>query len=134
MPQNDVEEIKKQVDELVEAKLVAPYPVGKYPKYCSATFLVDKKESQTRRMVGQYVKLNKMTRPHAAYLPNMEEMVENLARCRFKSKMDLRSGFWQIGLSERAKEVPPSPPQVEGVTNGFACHLVSKVPLEFFKK
>ena len=56
-------------------------------------------------MVGQYAKLNKMTKPHAGFLPNMEEMVESLAKCRFKSKMDLRSGFWQIGLTKRAQDL-----------------------------
>jgi hypothetical protein len=105
MPPEDVAEIDKQVQELVDAGLVEPFPVGTFPKHCSPTFLVDKKESKTRRMVGQYVKLNKMTKPHAGFLPNMEEMIENLAKCRYKSKMDLRSGFWQIGLSDRAKEL-----------------------------
>lgn len=105
MPKEDALEIEKQVQELVDAGLVEPFPVGEFPKHCSPTFLVDKKESKTRRMVGQYAKLNKRTKPHAGFLPNMEEMVENLARCRFKSKLDLRSGFWQIGLSDRAKEL-----------------------------
>ena len=105
MPKEDALEIEKQVQELVDAGLVEPFPVGEFPKHCSPTFLVDKRESKTRRMVGQYVKLNKRTKPHAGFLPNMEEMVENLAKCRFKSKLDLRSGFWQIGLSDRAKEL-----------------------------
>ena len=35
----------------------------------------------------------------------MGEMIENLASKRFKSKLDLRSGFWQIGLSDRAQEL-----------------------------
>jgi transposase InsO family protein len=34
----------------------------------------------------------------------MEALVENLTRTRYKSKMDLRSGFWQVGLTARAKE------------------------------
>ena len=93
MPQQDCKEIEKQVEELVNAGLVKPFPVGEFPKHCSPTFLVDKKESKTRRMVGQYVKLIKMTRPHAGFLPNMEEIVENMAKCRYKSKLDLRSGF-----------------------------------------
>ena len=105
MPLEDCAEIEKQVQELVDAGLIEPFSVGEFPKHCSPTFLVDKKESKTRRMVGQYAKLNQRTKPHAGFLPNMEEMVENLAKCRFKSKMDLRSGFWQIGLSERAKKL-----------------------------
>ena len=91
MPQEDSQEIEKQVQELIEAKLVEPFPVGTFPQHCSPTFLVDKKESKTRRMVGQYVKLNSMTKPHAGFLPNMEEMIENMAKCKFKSKLDLRS-------------------------------------------
>ena len=56
-------------------------------------------------MVGQYVKLNKHTKPHAGFLPDMEQMVENMANCRWKTKMDLRSGFWQVGLTKRAQEL-----------------------------
>jgi len=105
MPQQDAQEIEQQVQELVDANLVEPFPVGTCPKHCSPTFLVDKKDSKTRRMVGKYMKLNMMTKPHAGYLPNMEEMIENLAKKRYKSKLDLRSGFWQVGLTKRAKEL-----------------------------
>ena len=105
VPEADVLEIENQVQELVDAGLIEPFPVGSFPKHCPPTFLVEKKETKTRRMVGHYVKLNKMTKPHAGYLPNMEELVESLAKCRYKTKMDLRSGFWQIGLTKRAQEL-----------------------------
>ena len=105
MPEADMLEIEKQVQELVDAGLVEPFPVGSFRKHCSPTFLVEKKERKTRRIVGQYVKLNKMTKPHAGYLPNMEELFESLAKCRYKTKMDIRSGFWQIGLTKRAQEL-----------------------------
>jgi len=32
-------------------------------------------------------------------------MIENMAKQKFKSKLDLRSGFWQVGLTERAKDL-----------------------------
>ncbi len=105
MPEEDVLEIEKQVEELIAAKLVEPYPPGNYPKYCTPTFLVAKKDTTTKRMVGNYVKLNKRTKPHAGFLPSMETMVEQLTRKRFKSKMDLRSGFWQVALTPRAQEL-----------------------------
>ena len=56
-------------------------------------------------MVGQYKKVNQMTKCHAAFLPNMECMIEKMASCKWKSKMDLRSGFWQVGMSEKAKDL-----------------------------
>ena len=105
MSTQDCAEIEAQVDELVQAGLVEPFPPGTFPKYCSPTFLVDKKESKTRRMVGQYVKLNRRTKPNAAFLPNMESLIESMAKCKYKTKLDLRSGFWQVGLTERAKEL-----------------------------
>ena len=93
MPPQDCAEIEAQVDELVQAGLLEPFPPGEFPKYCTPTFLVDKKDSTTRRMVGQYSKFNKRCKPHAGWLPNMEMLVEQLARTKFKSKLDLRSGF-----------------------------------------
>jgi len=105
MAKSDVEEIEKQVGELIENGLVREIPHGEYPKYCSSTFLVVKKESKSRRMVGNYVQLNRRTRPHCSYLPNMEVLIEDLCKCKFKTKMDLRSGFWQVGMSKRAQEL-----------------------------
>ena len=105
MSDQDAQEIQKQVQELVESGLVEAYPKGKNPTHCSPTFLVEKKESKTKRMVGQYKKVNELTKMHSGFLPNMEGMVEALAGCRVKTKLDLRSGFWQVGLTERAKEI-----------------------------
>ena len=76
MSKEDADEIEKQVNELVEAGMVEPFPVGSFPQHCSPTFLVDKKESKTKRMVGQYAKLNKKCKSNAAFLPNMEHLVE----------------------------------------------------------
>ena len=56
-------------------------------------------------VVIQFRKLNSRTKSHAAYLPNMEILVESLAKCRYKSKLDMRSGFWQVGLTDRAKNL-----------------------------
>ena len=101
----DQAEIQKQVDELVQIGLVEKYPSNQTPTHCSPTFLVEKKESRIIRMVGQYKKVNQMVKAHSAYHPSMECMVESLAGCRYKSKLDRRSGFWQVGLSPRAKEI-----------------------------
>ena len=108
MPEKDVLEIDRQVQELIDSGLVGAYPPGTYPKHCTPTFLVDKKESKVRRMVGNYVKLNQRCKPHVAYLPSLKQMVENLARMSVKSKLDLRSGFWQVSLTERPKNLTRS--------------------------
>ena len=85
MPEKDAEEIEKQVEELISAGLVGPCPKGKFPTYCTPTFLVARKESKTRRMVGKNKKVNQMTKCHAVFLPNMESMIEKMASCKWKS-------------------------------------------------
>ena len=105
LPVVDQNEIEQQAEELLKAGLIEAFPPGEIPLVCSPTFLVDKKESKTRRMVIQFRKLNSRSKSHAGYLPNMEQLVESLAKCRFKTKLDMRSGFWQVGLSERAKNL-----------------------------
>ena len=69
LPKADQEELELQAEELVKAGLAEAYPPGKFPEVCSPTFLVDKKDSKTRRMVIQFKKLNARCKPHAAYLP-----------------------------------------------------------------
>ena len=105
MPPQDCSEIKAQVDELVASRLLEPFPPGEFTNYCPPTFLVDKKKSKIRIMVGQYVKHNKRSKHHVGWLPNMELLVENMSKTKFKSKLDLRSGFWQVGLTPRAQEL-----------------------------
>ena len=56
-------------------------------------------------MVVKYTKLNKRTKTHAAWLPNMEMLVESFAQTKFKSKLDFRACFWQVGLTPRAQEL-----------------------------
>ena len=101
MPKIEQDELEMQAEELVKAGLAEPFPPGEYPQVCSPTFLVPKKDSKTHRMVIQFRKLNSRCKPHAGFLPNMEALVESLSRCRFKSKMDMRSGFWQVGVTPR---------------------------------
>ena len=52
-----------------------------------------------------YQKLNRKIKQHSGSLPFMEKTVENAADCKFKTKMDKRSGFWQVELTERAKDM-----------------------------
>ena len=56
MAQNEAQEIEMQTNELLRAGLIEAFPPGEIPLFCSPTFLVDKKESKTKRMVIQFCK------------------------------------------------------------------------------
>ena len=52
-----------------------------------------------------YEELNKKTLNHSGSIPNMDSTLEKIASCRYKTKMDKRSGFWQVDLTPNAQEL-----------------------------
>ena len=51
------------------------------------------------RLVVDYAEVYKRTQNHSGSISNMENTLERIAQCRFKTKMDKRSGFWQVDLT-----------------------------------
>ena len=103
-PQEQVEEIERQIQECIDAGLVEEYKKGDYPHHCSPCFLVSKPGSTALRLVVDYGEVNKKTQNHSGSIPNMENTLERIAKCRYKTKMDKRSGFWQVDLTAAAQE------------------------------
>ena len=99
----DSEEIMRQITECIAADLAEKYEQAEYPKHCSACFLVDKPGSNAKKLVVHNGKLNKLTKKHSGSLPSLEQALERAAHCCFKSKLDKRSGFWQVELTKRAQ-------------------------------
>ena len=91
---DDMAEITRQIKECVEVAF-----------HCSPCFLVAKPGSTAKRLVVDYKKVNQKIKLHSGSLPLMENTVETAAGCRYKTKMDKRSSFWQIDLTERAQDL-----------------------------
>ena len=58
-----------------------------------------------RRLVVDFRVLNSRTVHDAFPMPDCDWVLGMLQRAKYYSKLDLKSGFWQVGLSERAKNV-----------------------------
>ena len=104
-PQEQVEEIERQIRECIDAGLVEEYKKGDCPHHCSPCFLVAKPGSTALRLVVDYGEVNKKTQNHSGSIPNMENTLERIAKCRYKTKMDKRSGFPQVDLTAAAQEL-----------------------------
>ena len=104
-PKEQADEIERQIQECIDAGLVLEYKDGDYPQHCSPCFLVAKPGSTGKRLVVDYGELNKKTLNHSGSIPNMESTLEKIASCRYKTKMDKRSGFWQVDLMPNAQEL-----------------------------
>ena len=60
-PQEEVEEIERQIQECIDAGLVEEYKKRDYPYHCSSCFLVSKPGSTALRLVVDYGEVNKKT-------------------------------------------------------------------------
>ena len=103
-PQEQVEEMERQIQDCIDADLVEEYTKGDYPHHSGPCFLVAKPGSTALGLVVDYGEVNKKTKNHSGSIPNMENSLERIAKCRYKTKMDKRSGFWQVDLTAAARE------------------------------
>ena len=104
-PEAQIDKIERQIQECIYAGLVEDYKHGDYPRHCSPCFLVAKPGSTAMRLVVDYGEVNKKTQNDSGSIPIMENTLERIAKCRFKTKMDKRSGFWQVDLIQAAQEL-----------------------------
>ena len=49
--------------------------------------------------------MNNVTKPDCFPLPRIEDCVDRVGGANFVSKLDLLKGYWQVPLTERAKEI-----------------------------
>ena len=93
------EEMYRIVQELLYHGLVRK----SYSPYAAPALLVPKHD-KSWRMVVDYKKLNNITIKDNHPLPNMEQTIRRLGGgYKFFSKLDLKSGFWQIPIKEEDK-------------------------------
>ena len=95
MPPDELKELKKQLDQLLELGLVRPStsPFG------SPVLFVKKKDGSLRLCID-YRGLNKITIKNRYPLPRVDEMLDRLHGATVFSKIDLVSGYFQVRISE----------------------------------
>ena len=72
--------------------------------WASPCLLVDKSD-KSPRFCMDYRMVNGVTKPDAYPLPRTEDCVDQVGSAHFVSKFDLLNGYWQVPLSERAREI-----------------------------
>lgn len=93
----ELEELKKQLEELIEAGFIRPSssPWG------APVLFVTKKEG-TLRLCIDYRALNRLTKKNSYPLPRIDDIFDQLGNAKYFSKIDLRSGYRQIRLDKES--------------------------------
>ena len=95
MSPTELDELKKQLDDLIKAGFIQP---SKSP--FGAPILFVKKKDGTMRMCVDYRALNGITIKNSYPLPRIDELFDRLHGAKVFSKIDLRSGYHQIRIAE----------------------------------
>ena len=94
-----LEEVRGNLQDMLDGGAIRP---SKSP-WCNAIVLVRKKDG-TLRFCIDFRKLNARTKKDLFPLPHMQETMESMVGAQFFSSMDLKSGFWQVRMSEKSRQ------------------------------
>lgn len=92
--------LKKQVSYMLQHGIAEP----SCSAWSSPCLLVVKANGDDR-FCTDLRKVNSVTKPDCYPLPRMEDCVDRVGGARFVTKLDLLKGYWQVPLTERAKEI-----------------------------
>ena len=95
MAPTNLKELKTQLQELLDIGFIQPSVSP-----CSAPVLIVKKKDGTLRMCIDYRQINKVTIKNKYPLPRIEDLFDQLRGASVFSKIDLRSGYYQLRVKE----------------------------------
>jgi hypothetical protein len=99
MNHEELKELKVQLEELLAKGYIKP---SKSP-YGAHVFFVHKKDGMLRICVD-YRAFNKVTVKNRYPLPQIDDLFDQLSRAKMFSRIDLRSGYYQIRIVEGGEE------------------------------
>ncbi|KAL0448590.1 UNVERIFIED_CONTAM: Retrovirus-related Pol polyprotein from transposon.6 [Sesamum latifolium] len=95
MTPSELKELKKQLEELLDKGFIRPsiLPWG-------APVLFVKKKDGSMRLCVDYRQLKRITIKNKYPLPQIDDLLDQLKGATVFSKIDLRSGYWQLRIEE----------------------------------
>jgi transposase InsO family protein len=99
IPPHMYAEVRNHIQDMLQAGHIRP----SQSPWSSPVVLVRKKDKSLRFCVD-YRSLNRKTIRDAFPLPRIDETMDALCGAKYFSSLDLRAGYWQVGVKEEHKE------------------------------
>ena len=92
--------LREEVQYLLDNDFIEP----SQSEWSSPCILVPKPDG-TFRMCTDYRKVNSVTKTDTFPIPRIDDCIDNIGQAKYAMKFILLKGFWQIPLTNRAKEI-----------------------------
>jgi hypothetical protein len=93
-------EIKKQIEELLEAGFIRP----SHSPYAAPVTLAHKKGEGKTRLCIDFRKINSYSKQDSEPIPRIDDLLDQLTHANYFSTLDLTSGYWHIAIHEQDTE------------------------------
>lgn len=101
MPAHEVKLLQAEIDALMKAGKITDGD----GEYSSPVFTVKKPNSDKRRMVISYVKVNEICHSIAGGTPRSSDIIQMLRENCWRTRLDMENGYHQIKLSDSASKI-----------------------------
>ena len=95
-----LEQMRKEVDYMLQHHIIEPSD----SEWSSPCVLVPKKDG-TFRFCTDFRKLNALIKTDSFPLPRIDDCIDRIGKATYVTKLDLLKGYWQIPLTNRAKQL-----------------------------
>ena len=92
--------MRKEIQYMLENDIIEP----SNSEWSSPCILVPKPDG-TYRLCTDFRKVNSVTKTDSYPIPRIDDCIDKIGSAKFVSKFDLLKGYWQVPLTERAREV-----------------------------
>ena len=93
--------MRKKVQYMLMNDLIEP----SISPWSSPCLLVRKPGEDSYRFCTDFRKVNAVVRSDFYPIPRIDDCIDQLGKTKFMTKLDLLKGFWQVRLTEKAKEI-----------------------------
>jgi hypothetical protein len=95
-----MEYLKKEIEYMLANNIIEP----SNSEWSSPCILVPKPDG-SYRLVADMRSVNQCSKTDSYPIPRIDDCIDKIGNAKFVSKFDLLKGYWQVPLTERAKEI-----------------------------